>query len=89
MITGEGKKQQHENKITLEALPEINEDSIIDDLLETFVSEEFRTLSYHIVKNKLFDVKAGEDDHEYRQSPSPSASPSISQEDEAFRLDQY
>ena len=86
-MTIEGRKIQHENKIAIDALSEIDEEIILDELLENFVSEEFRILSYHIVKNKLFDTKmTGEDEEE---TNTPSASPSISQEDEMYRLDSH
>ena len=87
VVTIEGRKIQHENKIAIDSLTEIEEETILDDLLENFVSEEFRILSYHIVKNKLFDAKMGtEDDYERN---TPTASPSVSQEDEMYKLDSH
>ena len=86
-MTIEGRKIQHENKIAIDSLTEIEEETILDDLLENFVSEEFRILSYHIVKNKLFDAKMGAED-EYENN-TPTASPSISQEDEMYKLDSH
>ena len=82
---------QQENKIALDSLSEINDEAILDDLLESVISDEFKTLSYLIFKNKLLDAKNGdeENENEFHESPSPSASPSISQEEELYRLDQH
>ena len=62
----------------------------MDELLENFVSEEFRVLSYHIVKNKLFESRMqGEEEIDFKEQreQSPSPSPSISQEEELYRPD--
>ena len=63
-MTIEGRKIQHENKIAIDALTEIDDEHILDDLFESFVSEEFRILSYHIVKNKLFDSQMTGEGHD-------------------------
>lgn len=46
VVTKEGKKIQFEIRAQIDALPEIEEDMIMDDALENFVGEEFRVLSY-------------------------------------------
>lgn len=68
MVTIEGRKMQHENKVAIDALPEIDEDAIMEECLENFVGEEFRVLSYQIVRNELFSSRMqGDDDGDIRE----------------------
>ena len=78
MDTKAGRQIQHENKLAIEALSEIDDEAIMDELLENFVGEEFRVLSFQIVRNELFTSKMQGDDEDYLDKKETITSPTIS-----------